>query len=106
MGNVERLPVRNASEKVAVLLNANARAVSDGLKRELENFVPPEDLYFSRCFEDAQSISRQVIDKGYHTVLTGGGDGTFVGYVNCLFRQAQQPGPSFAPSALKLEPVP
>src|SRR5690242_6693052 len=105
MGNVERLPVR-VSERVAVLLNANARSVSDGLKRELENFVPPEDLFFSRCFDDARTIARQVIDRGYRTVLTGGGDGTFVGYVNCLFHEAQQPGPSFAPSALKLQPVP
>jgi len=42
-----------------VLLNANARNVSDGLKQELENFVPPEDLYYSRCFEDARTIARQ-----------------------------------------------
>src|SRR5882672_2568790 len=90
MGNVERLLARR-TDKVAVLLNANARNVSDGLKRELENFVPPEDLYYSRCFEDARTIARQVLDKGYHTILTGGGDGTFVGYVNCLFEQAQQP---------------
>ena len=105
MGNVERLPVRS-SERVAILLNANARAVSDGLKRELENFVPPEDLYYSRCFEDARSIARQVLDKGYRTVLTGGGDGTFVGYVNCLFEQARQPGATFSSGALKLVPLP
>src|SRR3954469_11582893 len=106
MGNVERLPVRNASEKVAVLLNANARSVSDGLKRELENFVPPEDLYYSRCFDDARGIARQVMDKGYRTVLTGGGDGTFVGYVNCLFEEAQRPVISTHRGAFKLAPVP
>src|SRR2546428_7300854 len=66
MGNVERLPVRSA-ERVAVLLNANARSVSETLKRELENFVPPEDLYYSRCFDDARSIARQVLEKGYRT---------------------------------------
>jgi hypothetical protein len=57
MGNVELLPVRS-TERVAVLLNANARSVSDALKRELENFVPPEDLYYSRCFDDARARSR------------------------------------------------
>src|SRR3954468_19475769 len=88
MGNLERLQLRR-TDRVAVLLNANARSVSESLKRELENFVPPEDLYYSRCFEDARGIARQVLDKGYRTVLTGGGDGTFVGYVNCLFEQAQ-----------------
>ncbi len=105
MGNVERLPIRQ-SEKVAVLLNANAKNVSDGLKRELENFVPPEDLYYSRCFEDARAISRQVLDRGYRTVLTGGGDGTFVGYVNCLYEEAMQPRAPIAHGALKLAPVP
>src|SRR3954447_6337787 len=103
MGNVERL---TRAEKVAVLLNANARNVSEGLKRELENFVPPEDLYYSRSFEDARSIASTVLDKGYRTVLTGGGDGTFVGYLNCLFEQAQQQGGTFARGALKLAPVP
>ena len=106
MGNVERLPGRTHAEKVAVLLNANARSVSDGLKRELENFVPPEDLYYSRCFEDARAIARQVIDRGYRTVLTGGGDGTFVGYVNCLFAEAMQPRAGASRGALKLAPLP
>ena len=105
MGNVERLLIRRA-EKVAVLLNANARSVSDGLKRELENFVPPEDLYYSRNFEDARVISRQVLDRGYRTILTGGGDGTFVAYVNCLFEQAQRPRPSSLRGAYKVLPVP
>src|SRR3954471_2249119 len=106
MGNVERLLPARSAERVAVLLNANARSVSDGLKRELENFVPPEDLYYSRCFDDARLIARQVLDKGYRTILTGGGDGTFVGYVNCLFEEAQAQGGSFARGALKLAPVP
>src|SRR3954466_14248518 len=106
MGNVERLLPARSAERVAVLLNANARSVSEGLKRELENFVPPEDLYYSRCFEDARDIARQVLDKGYRTVLTGGGDGTFVGYVNCLFEQAQEPRAVTSNAALKLAPVP
>ena len=105
MGNLERLQLRR-TDRVAVLLNANARSVSESLKRELENFVPPEDLYYSRCFEDARGIARQVLDKGYRTVLTGGGDGTFVGYVNCLFEQAQEPRGVTSNAALKLAPVP
>ena len=107
MGNVERLPVRHAKDRVAVLLNANARSVSERLKRELENFVPAGDLYYSRCFEDARTISRQVLARGYDTVLTGGGDGTFVGYVNCLFEAAmatQASGGSSRGAALQLAP--
>src|ERR1700694_4466855 len=103
MGNVERL--RSTTEKVAVLLNANAKSVSDDLKRELENFVPLEDLYYSRCLADAHTIAREVLDRGYRTVLTGGGDGTFVGYVNCLYEEAlSRPGPH-AHGSLKVVPA-
>ena len=106
MGNVERLPVRSVNERVAVLLNANAKAVSEGLRRELENFVPADDLFYSRSFEDARAISRTVLDRGYRTVLTGGGDGTFVGYVNCLFEEAaQRPLQSTRNGALQLAPL-
>src|SRR5229473_3505676 len=88
--NVERLPVRH-HERVAVLLNANAGAVTERLRRELENFVPPEDIFYSRTLEDARGIARTVLERGYATVLTGGGDGTFVAYVNCLFEEAAEP---------------
>ena len=88
VATVERLPVRNSQEKVAVLLNANAKAVTERLRRELEQFVPPEDVFYSRSFDDARAISKMVLGRGYRTVLTGGGDGTFVGYVNCLLDEA------------------
>jgi diacylglycerol kinase family enzyme len=108
MGNVERLPVRQHSESVAVLLNANAKSVSEGLRRELENFVPSRDLFFSRSFDDARRIARTVLDRGYRTVLTGGGDGTFVGFVNCFYEQAilgAQARIGSSGAALKLAPV-
>ena len=105
MGNVERL-VPKSSERVAVLLNANARNVSEDLRRELENFVPSDDLFYSRSFEDARAISHKVLERGYRTVLTGGGDGTFVGYVNCLFEAAaSRPGAQVSRgAALQLAP--
>ena len=106
MGNVERLPIHKGNERVAVLLNANARNVSESLKRELENFVPPDDLFYSRSFDDARGIAREVLARGYHTVLTGGGDGTFVGYVNCLFEEAMQPASAGVQGALRLAPLP
>src|SRR2546423_1028346 len=88
--NVERLPVRT-QHRVAILLNANAAAVSEHLRRELENFVPAEDIFYSRTLDDARGIARTVLERGYETVLTGGGDGTFVGYVNCLVDEAARP---------------
>lgn len=73
---------KNKGEPVAVLLNANAKSVSERLRQEIGKFVPDEDVYYSRSLDDARQITRQVLDRGYSTVLTGGGDGTFVGYVN------------------------
>ena len=104
-GSVERLPVR-PPHRVAVLLNANAKSVSEGLRRELENFVPPEDLFYSRCFDDARNIARCVLQRGYSTALTGGGDGTFVAYVNCLFEEAMAPSFAASSAALKVSALP
>ena len=53
VATVERLPVKNREERVAVLLNANAKAVNEKLRTELEQFVAPEDVYYSRSFEDS-----------------------------------------------------
>jgi diacylglycerol kinase family enzyme len=39
-------------------------------------------------------------------VLTGGGDGTFVGYVNCLFEEAMAPSFGSGSAALKVSPRP
>src|SRR4030088_24764 len=93
IADVERLPIRSPNERVAVLLTANAKSVTESLRRELENFIPPEDVFYSRTLDDAQGIARTVIDRGYRTVLTGGGDGTFVGYVNCILEEGARGEP-------------
>ena len=86
---VERLPVRFGQERVAVLLNANARNVSEKLRRDVEQFVPAGDVFYSRDFDEARAIARTVLERGYRTVLTGGGDGTFVGFANCIIDAAR-----------------
>lgn len=67
--------------KVAVLLNANAKRVSNRVHRALSHVVPEDDLFFSRSTTEARSIARTVVDRRYRTVFTGGGDGTFVSFV-------------------------
>jgi diacylglycerol kinase family enzyme len=75
--------------KIAVLLNANARKVTDAVVRKLSHVVPAEDLYLSRSELDARRIAQQVVDRGYHAVFCGGGDGTFVGFVNEILHQVE-----------------
>jgi diacylglycerol kinase family enzyme len=72
----------SAPRGVAVLLNARAKAVNAEVRRTLAELVPPEDLYLSHGEADAAEIADWVVARRYQTVFTGGGDGTFVTWVN------------------------
>ena len=75
---------------VAVLLNARAKAVNEGVRRALSLVVPPEDLYLSRSHEEAAEIADRVVARRYRTVFTGGGDGTFVSGVNRVLEASER----------------
>lgn len=75
--------------KVAVLLNANARRVTEKVVRKLSHVVPEADLFISRSELDARRIAQTVIERGYPAVFCGGGDGTFMGFANELLRQVE-----------------
>lgn len=82
-------PVRVEPEpRVAVLLNANARRVTEKVIRSLIHVVPDEDLFISRSALDARRIAQTVVDRRYHTAFLGGGDGTFYWFVNEILNQA------------------
>jgi len=68
----------------AIYLNANARRVSPEVVAHIEELVPPDDIYFARSPEDAQELADRILEKGYPTVFTGGGDGTVCGFINAL----------------------
>src|SRR5688572_28236622 len=80
-------PKPEADAKVAVLLNANARKVTDKVVRTLSHAVPEGDLFLSKSELDARRIAQTVLDRRYHTVFLGGGDGTFTGFVNEILNQ-------------------
>jgi diacylglycerol kinase family enzyme len=75
---------------VAVLLNARAKSVTAGVRRALSLVVPPEDLFLSRSQEEAAEIADAVVARRYRTVFTGGGDGTFVSWVNRILEASEQ----------------
>src|SRR5207302_1319615 len=84
----EVIPPRPVDEaKVAVLLNANARKVTDRVVRTLSHAVPEGDLYLSKSELDVRRIAQAVLDRRYHTVFLGGGDGTFMSFVNEILNQ-------------------
>ncbi len=75
---------------VAVLLNARAKAVNADVRRQLSQVVPPEDLYLSHSHEEAEEIAERVVARRYRTVFTGGGDGTFVAWVNRILDASER----------------
>jgi diacylglycerol kinase family enzyme len=75
---------------VAVLLNAHAYKVNPGVRRALTSVLPDEHLYFSRDSSDAVEIAEEVVTRRYRTVFTGGGDGTFVAWVNRILESSER----------------
>jgi diacylglycerol kinase family enzyme len=83
------LPLPSASPdpaRVAVLLNRNARRVSDRLARRMEEVVGAGHLFYSRSLEEAEAFTRQIVQGGYGTVVCGGGDGTLSRAANLVQR--------------------
>lgn len=72
-----------------MVLNGNARQVTDELIESFDQLVGRGDLFLSRSLDEAQSIARNVVESGYSVVLTGGGDGTFVQMVTSITKEAR-----------------
>lgn len=68
--------------KVAVLFNANAKRVNDDCVGMLSGIIPEDDIFLSRSPLDARRIAQSVLERGYQTIFCGGGDGTFVYFLN------------------------
>jgi hypothetical protein len=86
-----------AEPKVAVLLNGNAKRVTDKVAHRVSHVVPEEDLYLSHDMDDCRRIAKKVVEKQYHTVFTGGGDGTFMAFVNAIHEEMATQGVNRAP---------
>lgn len=76
------------ADRVAVVLNGNARQVTDELVESFDQVVGTGDLFLSKSLTEARNIARRIVRSGYPVVLTGGGDGTFVQMVTSITREA------------------
>jgi len=74
---------------VAVVLNGNARQVTDELVESFDQLVGSGDLFLSRSLDEAHGIALEIVESGYPVVLTGGGDGTFVQMVTSISKEAR-----------------
>ena len=83
-----------AEDRVAIVVNGNARRVSHDLVESLDQIVQSGDLFVSRTMDEGRDIARRIAERGYPTVLTGGGDGTFVQMVTWISRECAKQGVS------------
>ena len=74
---------------MAVVLNGNARQVTDQLVESFDQVVGSGDLFPSRSMDEAHGIALSIVEEGYQTVVTGGGDGTFVQMVTSITKEAK-----------------
>lgn len=79
-------------KRIAVIVNGNAKSVTEEILATLDQIVEGGDLFVSRSIEEGHDIAATVLERGYGTVLTGGGDGTFTALVSDVVRLARKQG--------------
>jgi diacylglycerol kinase family enzyme len=77
-------------QRVAVVVNGRAKSVNEEVISTLDRLMAGGDLFVSKSLSDARDIARLIVVRGYHTVLTGGGDGTFTVMVTEVVREARR----------------
>jgi len=76
--------------RVAVVVNGNAKSVTAEVIETLDQILDSGDLFVSRSVEESEGIARTLVDRGYGTILTGGGDGTFTVVVTAVVNEARR----------------
>lgn len=77
---------------VAVVVNGNAKNVTEEVITNLDEILRGTDLFVSHSLQQAREIAVTLVDRAYGTVLTGGGDGTFTVMVTEVVREADRRG--------------
>jgi diacylglycerol kinase family enzyme len=78
--------------RIAVVVNGNAKNVTDEVISTLDQILLGGDLFVSRSLDEADEIAKVLVNRGYGTVLTGGGDGTFSVMVTKVYAEAERQG--------------
>jgi diacylglycerol kinase family enzyme len=87
-----RPPPSGLGQRIAVVVNGNAKSVTGEVIETLDQILDSGDLFVSRRVEDSEGIARTLVERGYGTILTGGGDGTFTVVVTAVVKEAERRG--------------
>ncbi|HEX2870375.1 MAG TPA: diacylglycerol kinase family protein [Polyangiaceae bacterium] len=79
-------------QRIAVVVNGNAKNATEEVISTLDQILSGGDLFVSRKLSDARHIAKTLVARGYGTVLTGGGDGTFTVMVTEVVHEARRSG--------------
>lgn len=71
-----------ARGQFAAYLNANAKRMSPEVVSAVQELIYPDDIFFCSSPEEGELAARTILERGYPTVFTGGGDGTVVSLIN------------------------
>ena len=80
------------NDRIAVVVNGNAKSVTAEVIETLDQILDSGELFVSRRVEESESIARALVERGYGTILTGGGDGTFTVVVTAVVNEARRRG--------------
>lgn len=78
--------------RIAVVVNGNAKNVNEDVISTIDQILKGGDLFVSRHIDEAPEIARTIVEGGYGTVLTGGGDGTFTVMVTEVVKACERSG--------------
>src|SRR3954466_1923349 len=81
-----------SEQRIAVVVNGNAKNATLDVISTLDQILSGGDLFVSRKLSDARHIAKTLVARGYGTVLTGGGDGTFTVMVTEVVHEARRSG--------------
>ena len=86
---------RPSAKECAVILNQNAKKVSDRLRHSAEEIAPRIALYTSRTKEEAYQYVKEILDNGYRRIISGGGDGTLFHLISMAKRYLEEKNVQF-----------
>ncbi|HEU4580516.1 MAG TPA: diacylglycerol kinase family protein [Polyangiaceae bacterium] len=85
-------PGPDSPGRIAVVVNGKAKNVTAEVISTLDQILLGGDLFVSRSLREADEIAQVLVSRGYGTVLTGGGDGTFSVMVTKVYAEAERQG--------------
>ncbi len=83
----DRLSQKKAKNKIAIILNRNAKKVSKYYIQTFEKLASKYDVLLSSSSLETETFIKKLAHQGIHTIIAGGGDGTLMNVFNTIHRE-------------------